>query len=181
MHVEVSGARLGSGGCYGDPEACTPPFPGEKLFLCIINLNQDYNALSVSLSLHLFVSVAVSVSVSVSVDASSLRHELSLTCTLKWPGRNRVQITCNTSSAYHVHPAVYHLVRRDSSAIKFDRVEIAFYYSFILLAETFNRFHQEGSAGLCQQRFLLQNFIRKVQLDYASNGFCCRISSGRFS
>ena len=35
-------------------------------------------------------------------------------------------LMCNTLSAYHVHHAVYHLVRRDSSAIKFDRVEIAF-------------------------------------------------------
>ena len=33
---------------------------------------------------------------------SSLRRELSPTHTLKRPGRNRVQITCNTSSAYHV-------------------------------------------------------------------------------
>ena len=29
-------------------------------------------------------------------------HELSPTRTLKWPWRNRVQITCNTSSAYHM-------------------------------------------------------------------------------
>ena len=33
---------------------------------------------------------------------SSLRLEPSPTRTLKWPGRNGVQITCNTSSAYHV-------------------------------------------------------------------------------
>ena len=33
----------------------------------------------------------------------------------KWPGRNRVQITCNTLITCHV-------VRRDSSAMKFDRV-----------------------------------------------------------
>ena len=33
---------------------------------------------------------------------SSLRRELSPTHTQKWPGRNRVQITCNTSNAYHV-------------------------------------------------------------------------------
>ena len=33
---------------------------------------------------------------------SSLLRELSPTCTLKWPLRNRVQITCNTSSAYHM-------------------------------------------------------------------------------
>ena len=36
-----------------------------------------------------------------------------------------MQITCNTSSAYHVQN-VYHVVRRDNSTIKFDRVEIAF-------------------------------------------------------
>ena len=33
---------------------------------------------------------------------SSLRRELSPTSTLKWPRSNRVQITCNISSAYHV-------------------------------------------------------------------------------
>ena len=37
---------------------------------------------------------------------SSLCREPSQTCTLKWPGRNRVQITCNTSSAYHVQHVV---------------------------------------------------------------------------
>ena len=33
---------------------------------------------------------------------SSQRRQPFPTRTLKWPGRNRVQITCNTSSAYHV-------------------------------------------------------------------------------
>ena len=36
------------------------------------------------------------------VTFSSPRCKPSPTRTLKWPGRNRVQITCNTSSAYHV-------------------------------------------------------------------------------
>ena len=36
----------------------------------------------------------------------SARHESSPTRTLKWPGRNRVQIACNTSSAYHVQHVV---------------------------------------------------------------------------
>ena len=53
---------------------------------------------------------------------TSLRRELSPTRTLKWSGRNRVQITCNTSGAYHVQHVVCHVVRRDSSAIKIDRV-----------------------------------------------------------
>ena len=38
---------------------------------------------------------------------SSQRRELSPTRTLKWPGRNRVQIMCNTSSAYHVQVSCY--------------------------------------------------------------------------
>ena len=38
---------------------------------------------------------------------SSQRRELSPTRTIKWPGRNRVQITCNTSSAYHVQVSCY--------------------------------------------------------------------------
>ena len=53
---------------------------------------------------------------------SSPRREQSPARTLKCPGRNRVQITCTTSSVN----VVCHLVLRDSSAIKFDRVEIAF-------------------------------------------------------
>ena len=39
---------------------------------------------------------------------SSLRHEPSPTRTLKWPRRNRVQITCNTKNAYHVQHVVLH-------------------------------------------------------------------------
>ena len=38
---------------------------------------------------------------------SSQRRNLSPTRTLKWPGRNRVQITCNTLSAYHVQVSCY--------------------------------------------------------------------------
>ena len=38
---------------------------------------------------------------------SSQRRELSPTRMLKWPERNRVQITCNTSSAYFVQVSCY--------------------------------------------------------------------------
>ena len=38
---------------------------------------------------------------------SSQRHELSPTRTFRWPGRNRVQIMCNTSSAYHMQVSCY--------------------------------------------------------------------------
>ena len=36
----------------------------------------------------------------------SLHHEPSPTGTLMWPGHNHVQITCNTSSNYHVQHVV---------------------------------------------------------------------------
>ena len=51
---------------------------------------------------------------------SSQRRKLSPTRTLKWPGRNRVQITCNTSSAYHVQHVACHVARRDTSAIELE-------------------------------------------------------------
>ena len=38
---------------------------------------------------------------------SSQRCELSPARTLKWPGRNRVQIMCNTSSGYHMQVSCY--------------------------------------------------------------------------
>ena len=53
---------------------------------------------------------------------SSLHHELSQTCTLKWPEPSRLQISSNTSRTYRVQYIVCHVVRRDSSGIRFDRV-----------------------------------------------------------
>ena len=73
------------------------------------------------------------------VTISSLRCKLFPTHMLKWPRRNRVQITCNTPSAYHVQPAACHLVRRDSSAIKFDRVEISFILALFCWLKPLNR------------------------------------------
>ena len=58
---------------------------------------------------------------------------MSPTSTLKWPEPNKVQITCNTSNAYHVRHVVCHVVRRDSSVVKSDRVEIAFIFFFYWL------------------------------------------------
>ena len=49
---------------------------------------------------------------------SSLRRELSPIRTLKWPVRNRVQITCNTPGVHHVQHVMCHVVSRDSSATK---------------------------------------------------------------
>ena len=66
---------------------------------------------------------------------SLLCHELSPTCTLKWPGHDIVQITCNTSGAHHMQHVACHMVQKDSSAIKFDILN-RIYFSFILLADT---------------------------------------------
>ena len=73
---------------------------------------------------------------------SSLRREPSPTRRLTWPGRvqscaNHQQHTERLSRA--ACRVTCHVARRDSSAIKFDRVEIAFYLSFILLAEPLKR------------------------------------------
>ena len=66
---------------------------------------------------------------------SSLRCELSPARLLKWPGRNRVNITCRTSGAYHLQHDEYHAIQKDS-AVPFGRAETAFYF---VSAETINR------------------------------------------
>ena len=77
---------------------------------------------------------------------------MSPTRTLKWPERSRVQITRNTSSAYHVQH-VCHVVRRGSSAIEFDRVEIAFilalFYCLKPLTDISNYVPLQSSYGSC--------------------------------
>ena len=61
---------------------------------------------------------------------SSQGGELSPTCTLKWPGRNRVQIRATRWALFTCKCHVTcHTVRRDSSATKFDRVEITFIWA----------------------------------------------------
>ena len=67
----------------------------------------------------------------------SLRRELSPTRTLKWPGHNRVQITCNTSSAYHVQHVALRATWYEGTAQLLSLTEFKshFYLSFILLAE----------------------------------------------
>ena len=58
---------------------------------------------------------------------SSLCHELSPTCTLKWPRRNCVQITCNTFRAYHMqHVALHAIWYKETAQLLSLTVEIAF-------------------------------------------------------
>ena len=47
---------------------------------------------------------------------SCLHREPSPVRTLKWPGRNRVQITCNTRRVYHVHQVVLFAKQYEATA-----------------------------------------------------------------
>ena len=98
-----------------------------------VQLSEQIIAIMMMMIIIIIIIIIIKITTTIMVLKGTNRHFYNLltaprtVCdTLKWPGRNRVQITCNTSSAYHVQPAVCHLVRRDSSAIKFDRVDIAF-------------------------------------------------------
>ena len=57
---------------------------------------------------------------------SPLGQELSTALILKRPGCSCVKSMCNILDAYHMQDAECHVVGRDSSAVKFDRVKIAF-------------------------------------------------------
>ena len=62
---------------------------------------------------------------------SFLRRELSPTRTLKRPGRNRVQITCNSSSAYHVQHVVLRATWYEGTAQLLRQNLNRVYFSFI--------------------------------------------------
>ena len=66
---------------------------------------------------------------------SSLCLETSPTLTLKWPGRNRVQIMCNILSAYHMQHVMLHVVWYKGTAQLLNLSLNPIYLSFILLAE----------------------------------------------
>ena len=74
---------------------------------------------------------------------SSQCRELSPTRTLKWPGRNSVQITCNTSSAYHVQVSCnVPLGTKGQLSYSVWQSWNRIYLSFILLAEPLNRWRR---------------------------------------
>ena len=60
---------------------------------------------------------------------SSLRRELSPTRTLKWPWHNQVQITCNTSSTYHMQHVVLHATWYKGTAQLLNLTELKSYLS----------------------------------------------------
>ena len=80
------------------------------------------------------------------VAISSQRCELSPTRMLKWPRRNRVQIACNTSSAYHLQMSCYMpLGTKGQFSYSVWQSWNHIYLSFILLAESLNRWRRGGN------------------------------------
>ena len=74
---------------------------------------------------------------------SSQRRELSPARTLKWPRHNRVQITCNTSSVYHVQVSCYMpLGMKGQLSYQVWQSWNRIYLSFILLAEPLNQWRR---------------------------------------
>ena len=100
---------------------------------------------------------------------SSLRRELSPTRTLKW------QITCNTSIAYHVQHAVCHVVRRDSLAIKFGRVETAFILALFSLAETINDKGIHEMNTFCSDKYNKEGKRQRRNI-FSNNGDVCLLA-----
>ena len=63
-----------------------------------------------------------------------------------WPGRNGVQVTCNTSSAYHVQVSCYlPLGTKGQLSYSVWQSWNRIYLSFILLAEPLNRWRRGGN------------------------------------
>ena len=80
----------------------------------------------------------------------SLHSQLSPTHTLRWPGRNCVQITCNTSSAYNVQHAVY--LVGTAQSLSLTELKSHLFFSFIFHAlnpSLFSHMHSVSKACLC--------------------------------
>ena len=95
---------------------------------------------------------------------SSQRRELSSTRTLKWPGHNHVQITCNTSSTYHVQVSCYMpLGTKGQLSCEVKQSWNRIYSSFILLAEPLNRWRRGGNRST-QRKPLATSFRKQCTL-----------------
>ena len=95
---------------------------------------------------------------------SSLRCELSPTRTLKWPGRNRVKITCNTSSAYHVHHVLWCATWHAGTAQLLSLTEFnPIYLSFIILAEPLSRLRRGGHRSTQRNLSLYESMCWKAE------------------
>ena len=84
---------------------------------------------------------------------SSLRHELSPTRTLKWPERNRVQITCNTPNAYHVQHVVLRATWYEGTAQLLSLTELKSHlFELYFIGRTINRWRRGGNRSTRRKR-----------------------------
>ena len=91
---------------------------------------------------------------------SSLRHELSPILTLTRPRRNHVQITCNTSCAYHVQGATWYEGTVQLLCLtKFTSHS----FIFVLLAEPFTNEGRE-EIGVTLRKVTLSMSFRKCRI-----------------
>ena len=94
---------------------------------------------------------------------SSLRREPSPTRTLKWPGRNRVQITCNTSSAYHVQHVVLRAARYEGTAQLVSLTEFKSHlFELYFIGWTIKRWRRGGNRSTWRK--LLMTSFRKCHI-----------------
>ena len=78
-------------------------------------------------------------------DFDNLSREPSPTCTLKWPGRNHVKITCNASSAYHVQHVVLRATWYEGTAQLFKFEFKSHLFELYFIGWTINRWRRGGS------------------------------------
>ena len=79
---------------------------------------------------------------------SSLHRELSPTRTLKWLGRNRVQIMCNTFSAYHVQHVLIRGTWYEGTAQLLSLTELKSHlFELYFIGWTFNRWRRGGNGS----------------------------------
>ena len=72
----------------------------------------------------------------------------SPTRTLKWPGRNRVQITCNTSSAYNVQHVMLRATWYEGTAQLLSLTEFnSHLFELYSIGWTINRWRRGGNRG----------------------------------
>ena len=76
----------------------------------------------------------------------SLRHEPSPTSTLKWPGHNHVQITCNTSSAYLMQYVMSHAKWCEGTAQLLNLTELKSHlFELYFIGWTINQWRRGGN------------------------------------
>ena len=94
---------------------------------------------------------------------SSLRPEPSPTRTLKWPGRNRLQIMCNTSSACHVQHVVLRATWYEGTAQLLSLRELKSHlFELYSICRTINRLRSGGNRST--RRKTLATSFRKCHI-----------------